>query len=924
MPKAQAMIMPKKYFFDKDGNPLAFGKVYTYQAGTTIDKITYTTEDGDVANPNPVILNGEGYASIYLDGSYNIVVDDQNDNNIWTEDPVSSSIAEEWVGCQSANYISSTIFSVVDNKTDLFTEDRKVRVDNGTGSYFYASVISSSFSGGVTNVTLDDSIVQVGIIEACVSIVTPDSQQDVDDVIAKELGSYASLVFDTVADVAIGETIGGKTVTIKAGDRVIVIERNNAEFVCGAGAANGFNIIETSGSGVVATLENNGEVDLVKWGAVDGQNSSDAINAAAQYARDNSLPLVCNSGTFLLDSFVDLTGIKNVNLSCTFDTTALDETEYSCDVGAMSQGTGGTWFLPNFTSSNAGTFEETKFPQLRVVGTKGIEVHFSNMNFLQFYQDAADTNRSSNAYNVVKCNGIIAKLEVDSAAGTSWFNENKFFGGRFYQHIIKSDTYIHNHNKFYEPTFEGRNVNIDWNKASSNHIFGARFEGVAATKTTTATTISFDSVNDKITAPTNLFPFTVGEYINVRGSSNDNLNERYKVIATAVGEITVEAGSIAASESAGDEITIDNGAQIRLREDTDNNTIQQTWISSLKPREKVYKIVINQRDDGLGNDLNRLWSEQYNPVVILNVSGDIPLVRDNVASGGINSSTITGLLDNLEEVNVFARGNVYPGIESLASVFGSRNLAQSNKIPTKKGDIFGVRFKLTQGEVRYQVWTYDHDGVLLDDPDALADPAAVYQGGGYWLTNNLTLNSEDSATGIYSFNVENDDVGYIRIAIVNGSSGNTIIEYATAYYFEPPRGGERAIAKASPKPKNMALPSIPIQGHVPYGAKVEDSTGATNGWMNTFELVTKLTSAVANGGTSVTVDDVAQIRPVGNVANGDIVGVLLSDGTTHWSTVSGLSGNTFNISALTSPVGVAGVTGLAGATVVFNRWTAIP
>lgn len=87
---AQAMVMPKKYFFDRNGRPLAFGKVYTYQAGTNINQETFKSEAGDIANTNPIILNGEGYADIYLNGSYRIVVKDKNDNEIWSADPVST------------------------------------------------------------------------------------------------------------------------------------------------------------------------------------------------------------------------------------------------------------------------------------------------------------------------------------------------------------------------------------------------------------------------------------------------------------------------------------------------------------------------------------------------------------------------------------------------------------------------------------------------------------------------------------------------------------------------------------------------------------------------------------------------------------------------------------------------------------------
>jgi len=87
---AQAMIMPKKYFFDDNGNPLAFGKVYTYAAGTTDPQVTWVDELKSAENTNPIILNEQGYAEIYLDGSYNIEVFDANDDPIWTADPVSS------------------------------------------------------------------------------------------------------------------------------------------------------------------------------------------------------------------------------------------------------------------------------------------------------------------------------------------------------------------------------------------------------------------------------------------------------------------------------------------------------------------------------------------------------------------------------------------------------------------------------------------------------------------------------------------------------------------------------------------------------------------------------------------------------------------------------------------------------------------
>lgn len=57
-----------QFFADVDGSPLASGKVYTYEAGTTTPLATYNDEDGDIshANTNPVILDAFGKAVIYL------------------------------------------------------------------------------------------------------------------------------------------------------------------------------------------------------------------------------------------------------------------------------------------------------------------------------------------------------------------------------------------------------------------------------------------------------------------------------------------------------------------------------------------------------------------------------------------------------------------------------------------------------------------------------------------------------------------------------------------------------------------------------------------------------------------------------------------------------------------------------------------
>lgn len=47
-------------FFDNSGIPLAGGKIYTYEAGTTTPLATYTSSTGNTAHTNPIVLDAAG------------------------------------------------------------------------------------------------------------------------------------------------------------------------------------------------------------------------------------------------------------------------------------------------------------------------------------------------------------------------------------------------------------------------------------------------------------------------------------------------------------------------------------------------------------------------------------------------------------------------------------------------------------------------------------------------------------------------------------------------------------------------------------------------------------------------------------------------------------------------------------------------
>lgn len=80
------MPTPKQQFFSNAGLPLAGGKVYTYDVGTTNPRVTYSDAAGTVPQANPVVLNarGEPNTAIYWSGNYDVQVYDALGSLIYT------------------------------------------------------------------------------------------------------------------------------------------------------------------------------------------------------------------------------------------------------------------------------------------------------------------------------------------------------------------------------------------------------------------------------------------------------------------------------------------------------------------------------------------------------------------------------------------------------------------------------------------------------------------------------------------------------------------------------------------------------------------------------------------------------------------------------------------------------------------------
>ncbi len=61
--------------FDNNGDILVGGKLYTFEAGTATNKVTYKNEDESVVNTNPIVLDSSGRADVWLDsGAYKFIL----------------------------------------------------------------------------------------------------------------------------------------------------------------------------------------------------------------------------------------------------------------------------------------------------------------------------------------------------------------------------------------------------------------------------------------------------------------------------------------------------------------------------------------------------------------------------------------------------------------------------------------------------------------------------------------------------------------------------------------------------------------------------------------------------------------------------------------------------------------------------------
>lgn len=448
---------------------------------------------------------------------------------------------------------------------------------------------------------------------------------------------------------------------------------------------------------------------------------------------------------------------------------------------------------------------------LRAVGLKNSRVTVDYCDYLQLYADAAVATQTSIAYSDFHL-GRVLKLELLGAPGTSWINENNFYGGSVDNLIIDADSYAHNANTFHGVSVEGAASTIQILKGSCNRI---ETRGEGGTLVTFGTGTWANQV--------------IGHYV-----SSPGVHSTPMIIAS---------------------------------------------------------------DGGTENVLMSSHDEKFSLLELLKIDSQSVMFNGSSEWTTLDASVPVPGFDKLRTRTAFG-AVIDTGIIPIRGTFaidGGTNYYRN----------WALNRLMFDSDVtlwRPRIYAYDSAGVAIDPT---VTPWMLTTGG--WTAN---------AGGYYTFGANQQfaqmtltsaTVASIRITVTpSGSAGDAfgwvrLLGYVIA---PQPDTAIQQVRRAFRRPLYQA--AAPTQGLAKPGETVE---GSTAGYSCVSRVDTTLSVGASISATSITVTSAT------GIANGDVIGVLMDTGQTHWTTVSGApAGN-----VVTLAVGLTAAAA-SGKTVGTNRW----
>lgn len=231
---ASPLFVPKFRAFDTNGDPLNAGKVYVYDAGTTTPADSFPTYAdalaGTNANANPVVLDANGEASIFLTNKlFKIVLKDSADVTQWTQDSIAPAIGISY--SEAADLAPTTFFTAIKSgnqtsigaNTKIVTwtsqEDSRSEWDNANNRWVceqpgnYEVTASVEYSDSGTNVAFTLSIYKNGSVIGRSTTRTSPTATSIWSVTAHALDSLAATDYIEIYCSSTAGTVYGTTGT---------------------------------------------------------------------------------------------------------------------------------------------------------------------------------------------------------------------------------------------------------------------------------------------------------------------------------------------------------------------------------------------------------------------------------------------------------------------------------------------------------------------------------------------------------------------------------------------------------------------------------------------------------------------------------------------------------------------------------------
>jgi hypothetical protein len=336
----------------------------------------------------------------------------------------------------------------------------------------------------------------------------------------------------------------------------------------------------------------------------------------------------------------------------------------------------------------------------------------------------------------------------------------------------------------------------------------------------------------------------------------------------------------------------ENAPQVTFGSGTWANEVVGTYVSSPGSHGTPFVLI---SDGGTENILTSALSEQMSHRELIKVDNQSVFFDASSEWKGIESPV--------------------PGINKLALRSANGVILDTGKIPIQGLYAMdgGVNYYRNWAMRRFNfdadatlwrpaIYAYDADGVAIDPT---VTPWMLTTGG--WTANAGGYYSRGANTQFVQMTIISASVAFVRFTVASVSTTGTTFGWVrlTGYVPTPqPDTAVQQIQRALRRPLYQA--SAPTQGAALLGQQV---AGPGVVYTAATRVDTTLSSGAASSASTVTVASAS------GIASGDVIGVLLDSGATHWTTVNGAPASNVITLAVALPSAAA-----SGKAVVANRW----